>query len=387
NVDGDITANITINASSVNTGTPGSYAVTYDVSDTAGNIAEQMTRTVNVVEAPNTIPVAHAGPDQVVRGLGSVVTLDGSFSIDDDGDTLSYSWVLTAPAGSAATLSDTQIVNPTFTPDVNGTYIVQLRVNDGDMDSILDTVAILYSSSAEELSGGICLSFDDAYIESWHAARGLFDQYNAKVSFNITWEWVASQDFSRLLDLKNDGHEIASHSLSHLDIDGVITGGGYGDASEVERYIHEEIDPAIELMAAAGLPPVTFAFPYNADNPPYTAALLEKFSFARGDAWVEDGSDITTIDAGYYTCSDHDNNRSHVNGFTGSTSIENLNAAMDHAAATNSVVLIYDHKILDNNSSESYGIKRAKLEAILSKAQEIGLKFYTTIELGKHCSD
>ncbi|MDP5172876.1 MAG: malectin domain-containing carbohydrate-binding protein, partial [Bacteroidia bacterium] len=48
NVDGDISANIVIDASAVNTTTPGSYPVTYNVSDAAGNAAITATRTVNV---------------------------------------------------------------------------------------------------------------------------------------------------------------------------------------------------------------------------------------------------------------------------------------------------------------------------------------------------
>ena len=386
NVDGDITDQI-VTYNPVNTSVAGNYTITYTVSDEAGNPAITVSRMVYVVEdALNTAPVANAGPDQTVVGEGTMVTLDGSASSDVDGDDLSFSWILTAPTGSSATLANANNMHPTFTPDVNGTYIAQLRVNDGMIDSVLDTVAIIYSSSAEALTGGICFSFDDAYIESWASdrARDLFNQYNAKVTFSISFFNILSQDnIDRLRILKSDGHEIASHSLQHLDMDGLLTEGGYGPESEIERYIQEEIDPTIELMSAAGLPPVTFAAPFNADNTPYINALLErKFSFVRGGAWVGEGADITTIEEGYYTCSDRVNHRRHVHGFAGSESIENLNAAMDHAAATNSVVLIFDHEFSDDTN---YGISWDKLEAILKMAHEKGLKFYTRIELQKHC--
>ena len=39
-VDGDLTGNIVIDSSAVNTDRVGDYSVTYDVSDTAGNAAE-----------------------------------------------------------------------------------------------------------------------------------------------------------------------------------------------------------------------------------------------------------------------------------------------------------------------------------------------------------
>ncbi len=51
NVDGDISANITIDASAVDTATVGSYSVTYNVSDATGNSATEITRSVNVTAA------------------------------------------------------------------------------------------------------------------------------------------------------------------------------------------------------------------------------------------------------------------------------------------------------------------------------------------------
>ena len=48
NVDGDLTASIVIDSSSVDTSTPGAYIVTYDVTDTAGNDAITVSRTVKV---------------------------------------------------------------------------------------------------------------------------------------------------------------------------------------------------------------------------------------------------------------------------------------------------------------------------------------------------
>jgi len=52
-VDGDITANIVV-VNPVSTSTVGTYTITYNVSDAAGNPAEQVTRIVNVSVAPDT---------------------------------------------------------------------------------------------------------------------------------------------------------------------------------------------------------------------------------------------------------------------------------------------------------------------------------------------
>jgi hypothetical protein len=83
----------------------------------------------------NVAPVANAGPNQAVS-TNAVVTLDGSASSDANGDPLTYAWTLTTkPAGSAATLSSSASVRPTFTADVAGTYNASLTVHDGKVSS------------------------------------------------------------------------------------------------------------------------------------------------------------------------------------------------------------------------------------------------------------
>jgi hypothetical protein len=64
-VSGDRTAAIVINASAVNTNVAGSYVVTYNVLDAAGNAATQLTRTVQV--APRALSVV-ANPQSKVFG-------------------------------------------------------------------------------------------------------------------------------------------------------------------------------------------------------------------------------------------------------------------------------------------------------------------------------
>jgi len=90
----------------------------------------------------NSAPASNAGPDQNIS-TGSLVTLSGSGSSDTNGDVLTYSWSFTSkPGTSAAALTGATTVNPSFTADKDGTYIVQLIVNDGSINSSSDTVTI-----------------------------------------------------------------------------------------------------------------------------------------------------------------------------------------------------------------------------------------------------
>jgi len=90
----------------------------------------------------NSGPVANAGSAQTVV-VGSFVQLNGSASIDVDGDMLTYQWsLISGPTGSHAQLSDPTAVNPSFTADVVGTYVAQLIVSDGTNFSSPSTVMI-----------------------------------------------------------------------------------------------------------------------------------------------------------------------------------------------------------------------------------------------------
>ncbi len=101
-------------------------------------------------ESDNQQPVADGGEDQTVD-QGDAVQLDGSASVDPDGDVLSFWWTFTSfPGNSAPPLNGPSDEMPTFLAADAGIYLLELVVNDGQLSSVPDEVVI----SANAVSGG-----------------------------------------------------------------------------------------------------------------------------------------------------------------------------------------------------------------------------------------
>jgi hypothetical protein len=97
-------------------------------------------------EFPDPPPTADAGQDQSVT-YGTMVTLDGGNSTDPDDDyPLTFFWdISSAPNGSTVALDDSSNVTPSFMPDLLGTYVITLVVDDSygvssDPDQVIVTV-------------------------------------------------------------------------------------------------------------------------------------------------------------------------------------------------------------------------------------------------------
>ena len=118
----------------------GDYRFRLTVDD--GQLSSDDEVIITISGSANLSPAADAGPDQQVA-VGTLVTLDGSASTDPEGDELTFHWSLGRTPGFVVKLSDSTLVQPTFTPLEIGEYVFGLTVSDSVSASIQDVVTIL----------------------------------------------------------------------------------------------------------------------------------------------------------------------------------------------------------------------------------------------------
>ena len=171
NIDGDITANI-VTVNSVDVNTVGTYTVTYNVSDAAGNAATQVTRTVNITPDVTIPVITLLGESEVSLELGSIYTDAGATAIDNiDGDitanivtvnsvdvntvgTYTVTYNVSDAAGNAAT-QVTRTVN--ITPDVTIPVITLLGETEVSLE-LGSTYTDAGATAADNIDGDITRS-------------------------------------------------------------------------------------------------------------------------------------------------------------------------------------------------------------------------------------
>ena len=114
-IDGDLTGGMTVGGGPVNTGTAGSFTLTYDCTDLSTNAATQKTRTVNV-SAANTPVISLLGSNPLTHQGGSAYSDPGATCADPtDGD---------IPLGTNSPPQMFAVTSNTVNANLPGTYAV-----------------------------------------------------------------------------------------------------------------------------------------------------------------------------------------------------------------------------------------------------------------------
>jgi len=203
---------------------------------------------------------------------------------------------------------------------------------------------------------GILLSFDDDFFDIWERYFDLFDRYNAHVTF-----FVLGTNSSFSDKAMKRGHDVGYHSLRHSNL------------SKVSRqtFYAETVSPA-DNFRNAGIPLVSFAYPFGFYEPWMHEELLKTYRILRGfntSFQVYGKTDIVQ------------------NGFVFSRSIDNViftqdkdfMAEIDSMLRTlkfigrDLILPVSSHTISD---TADWGIKPRRLEYILQTANDLQLHFY-----------
>ena len=136
--DGDISAQIIVGGDAVDTATPGTYVITYNVTDSGGNVATEVARTVEVVS--NERPVITLNGSAFIRlSLGDTYTDAGATASDaEDGDI------------TAAIVVGGDTVNSA----VPGTYVITYNVTDSAGNAADEVIRSVNVNPSPQSSGG-----------------------------------------------------------------------------------------------------------------------------------------------------------------------------------------------------------------------------------------
>ena len=192
NADGDITDNITT-INPVNINTEGTYTITYNVSDAAGNAATQVTRTVNVM-TEITIPVITlVGDTSVSLLLGSTYVDAGATATDNtDGDIT----------------NNITTVNPV---NINalGTYTITYNVSDAAGNAatqVIRTVVVSVNDDYCEISE----DFENFPLTGW----AIFNSNTVNNNVVQSDSWSNDGDYSLRFSSKDDDSAYDQYLLS-----------------------------------------------------------------------------------------------------------------------------------------------------------------------------
>ena len=180
NIDGDITASI-VTANSVNVNTLGSYTVTYNVVDSSGNTAIEVTRTVVVEEAA-------ASPDIVIP----VITLLGDASTTVTIDTSYVDAGATAEDNIDGDITASIVTANSVNVNTLGSYTVTYNVVDSSGNTAIEVTrtVIIAEESADTMSytssvlGIVSVDEQRVFDSSAHLVansdRGIYDGTEAE---------------------------------------------------------------------------------------------------------------------------------------------------------------------------------------------------------------
>jgi hypothetical protein len=201
----------------------GEFVVSLQVGD--GNEVSSIDYVVVNVAAGDSAPISDCGGGYEGE-VGSIVTIDGSASIDPEGAVLEYSWSLNTPSCSNVSSSDVYnegTSTPSFVPDCEGTYAVTLSVSDGSQwsDPVVCAVDVGGVNRLPVADAGKTEEFGGCAPNPFELnGHSSYDADGDAVTYS--WALVAAPVTSTVSDANFDDTTSATPNFS-WDVNGVYT--------------------------------------------------------------------------------------------------------------------------------------------------------------------
>jgi peptidoglycan/xylan/chitin deacetylase (PgdA/CDA1 family) len=204
-------------------------------------------------------------------------------------------------------------------------------------------------------NGGLLLSFDDDYADSWERYFDIFDKYKARVTF-----FIIGNPSSFCARAINRGHDVGYHGLNHLDLRKMSS----------EEFNRETVD-AVKTFRDAGIPLSSFAYPYGFYEPWMHSALLRSFGALRGYGTTFRLYSEAEIRRGYISSRAIDNTVIPTDEVF--YRVVNLMLKTAKFIDKKMVLPLTTHDI---SGAAPWGISPRRLEFLLKTANDLGLAFY-----------
>lgn len=166
--------------------------------------------------------IANAGSDQTVDA-GSVVTLDGSASLNTDGDIVEYYWEQTS--GLAVLLSDEESMITTFTaPNESSNLVFDLTVYDAQGNESTDSITISVIASVGNLTISEIQGEQDSspYEDQYVTTSGYVMAKNSNGFFiqdaAAAWSGIWVVDFGNANTSVGDEIEVSGQVKEYYDL-------------------------------------------------------------------------------------------------------------------------------------------------------------------------
>ncbi|MDQ5766962.1 fibronectin type III domain-containing protein [Thiothrix subterranea] len=277
------------------------------------------------------------------------------------------------------------------------------------LNRLAGLLVLLTLMPAQLFAGGVVLTFDDWFVDQWHDffvnpatrppelngidlhATFFVAHWRSDIKGFDQGKMGGDSHYVKLKQLENAGHEIASHSVNHLD----AGQAPYALACDkAAQYYADEVEPTLSNMAGGdpttnsafdnnsdvSFTPTSYSYPYGSGLNVYDNTIKDKNSLLYLRGTLEDRSKpLQSTDAIYHKLGA---SRPHLIGdgidFGYDNSVAEIKAALDRASNNDEVITLYGHRILtgEDLGKGLLGIPKADLLEIIRYAHNKGLKFY-----------